>query len=154
MKLHKVESICAQFNAEPVQVAMTAFTIQYAHAKGNQCSVGVVCVSNRMCPVLNSVHANRQISVVISIRTRDLEDSTSSRPNFPSFQPYWRGDPITALASCAFIQIFVCKEVLNSCCLNVASQENLSCTELCSRQASDLCRNINTHKRDLEDEDS
>jgi hypothetical protein len=28
---------------------------------------------------------------------------------------------VTAIASCAFIQIF-CKEVLNTCCLNVASQ--------------------------------
>ena len=49
-------------------------------------------------------------------------NKTGSRPNFPSFQPYWRYDPITALASRAFIQIFVCKEVLNICCLNVASQ--------------------------------
>jgi hypothetical protein len=34
-------------------------------------------------------------------------NKTGSRTNFPSFQPYWRGDPITALAYCAFIQIFV-----------------------------------------------
>jgi hypothetical protein len=106
-------------------------------------------------------------------------NKTDSRLNFPSFQPYWRGDPITALASCAFIQIFVCKELFNTCFLNVASpsdflqdlvctckgksvcsrscvcfEHNLSCTELCSCQASDLCRNSNTHKRDLEDEES
>ena len=42
------------------------------YAKGNQCAVGVVCVSNRICLVLNSVHAKRQISVVISIHTREI----------------------------------------------------------------------------------
>ena len=36
------------------------------------CSRGCHCVSNRMCPVLNSVHAKRQISVVISIHTREI----------------------------------------------------------------------------------
>jgi hypothetical protein len=36
------------------------------------CSRGCRCVSNRMCPVLNSVHAKRQISVVISIHTREI----------------------------------------------------------------------------------
>jgi hypothetical protein len=55
-----------------------------------------------------------------------------------------------------FLQDLVCtckgKSVCSRGC--VCFEQNLSCTELCSRQASDLCRNINTHKRDLEDEDS
>ena len=55
-----------------------------------------------------------------------------------------------------FLQDLVCtckgKSVCSRGC--VCFEHNLSCTELCSRQASDLCSNINTHKRDLEDEDS
>ena len=62
-------------------------------------------------------------------------------PNFPSFQSYWRGDPITALVSCAFIQIFLCKEVLNSCCLNVASQGG-SLIKLESLHVTSLTRNL------------
>ena len=55
-----------------------------------------------------------------------------------------------------FIQDLVCtcngKSVCSRDC--VCFEHNVSFTELCSCQASDLCRNINTHKRDLEDEDS
>jgi hypothetical protein len=36
------------------------------YAKGNQCAVGVLCVSSIICSVLNSVHAKGQMSVVIS----------------------------------------------------------------------------------------
>jgi hypothetical protein len=50
-------------------------------------------------------------------------------------------DPITALVSCAFIQIFVCKEVLNSCCLNVASQGG-SLIKLESLHVASLTRNL------------
>jgi hypothetical protein len=64
---------CGQFNAEPVQVTMTAFWLSLRIIQPwNQCAVGVVCVSNIMCPVLNSVHAKRQISVVTSIHTREI----------------------------------------------------------------------------------
>jgi len=55
-----------------------------------------------------------------------------------------------------FLQDLVCtckgKSVCSRGC--VCFEHNLFCTELCSCQASDLCCNINTHKRDLEDEDS
>lgn len=55
-----------------------------------------------------------------------------------------------------FLQDLVCtckgKSVCSRDC--VCFELNLSCTELYSWQTLDLCRNINTHKRDVEDEDS
>ena len=55
-----------------------------------------------------------------------------------------------------FLQDLVCTCKWKSVCSRgcVCFEHNLFCTELCSCQASDLCRNINTHKRNLEDEDS
>jgi hypothetical protein len=69
------------------------------------------CTLISLCMCILNLEGNQ---MKFDLQIRQVPDQT--------FPPYWRGDPITALASCAFIQIFVCKEVLNTCCLNVASQ--------------------------------
>ena len=54
-----------------------------------------------------------------------------------------------------FLQDLVCtckgKSVCSKSC--VCFEQKLSCTELCQCQASDLCKNLNTHLADIDDDD-